>query len=113
MNKYFAIDLFSGCGGLSQGLRSAGFEVVAAFDSDADSIATYKLNHPDTKVFEGDIRDVDTAEIMKLLRENLSISWPGVLPARDFPPCAGSIRSAAKGTPGTIWFWNTCVSSQI
>lgn len=67
MNKYFAIDLFSGCGGLSQGIRSAGFEVIAAFDSDADSITTYKLNHPNTKVFEGDIRNADTAGITKLL----------------------------------------------
>lgn len=67
MNKYFAIDLFSGCGGLSQGLRSAGFEVVAAFDNDADSIAAYRLNHPNTRVFEGDIRDVDTDEIRELL----------------------------------------------
>jgi DNA (cytosine-5)-methyltransferase 1 len=67
MNKYFAIDLFSGCGGLSEGLRSAGFYVVAAFDNEADSIAAYRLNHPDTKVFEGDIRDVDTNDIRKLL----------------------------------------------
>ena len=67
MNKYFAIDLFSGCGGLSEGLRSAGFDVVAAFDNDADSIAAYRLNHPDTKVFEGDIRDVDTDDIRELL----------------------------------------------
>lgn len=61
--KYFAIDLFSGCGGLSEGLRNAGFDVAAAFDNDADSVATYRLNHPDTKVFEGDIRNVNTADI--------------------------------------------------
>ena len=27
-----AIDLFSGCGGLSLGFENAGFEIVAAFD---------------------------------------------------------------------------------
>jgi len=67
MNKYFALDLFSGCGGLSEGLTMAGFDVIAAFDNDADSIATYRLNHPNTTVFEGDIRDVDTADIRKML----------------------------------------------
>ena len=67
MKTYHAIDLFSGCGGLSEGLRKAGFNVVAAFDNDADSIATYRLNHPDTTVFEGDIRDVSIAEIKRIL----------------------------------------------
>jgi DNA (cytosine-5)-methyltransferase 1 len=83
MKKYFAIDLFSGCGGLSQGLRSAGFEVVAAFDNDADSIAAYRLNHPDTTVFEGDIREVDTAEIRKLLHGQPLHFLAGC------PPCQG------------------------
>jgi DNA (cytosine-5)-methyltransferase 1 len=52
---------------LREGLRNAGFDVVAAFDNDADSIATYRLNHPDTTVFEGDIRDVSIAKIKKIL----------------------------------------------
>jgi DNA (cytosine-5)-methyltransferase 1 len=83
MTEYSAIDLFSGCGGLSQGLRTAGFKVVAAFDNDPDSIATYKLNHPDTKVFEGDIREVKTAEIKKLLRGKPLHFLAGC------PPCQG------------------------
>ena len=112
MTKYLAIDLFSGCGGLSQGLRTAGFKVVAAFDNDADSIATYKLNHPDTKVFEGDIREVKTTEIKAASGEAASFS--GGLPScQAFLPCAGSIRGARSGTPGTTWFWNICDSSKI
>ncbi len=67
MKKYNAIDLFSGCGGLSEGLRSAGFKVVAAFDNDKDSVDTYRLNHPNTAVFEGDIRNVDPSEVKKIL----------------------------------------------
>jgi DNA (cytosine-5)-methyltransferase 1 len=81
--KHYAIDLFSGCGGLSEGLRKAGFDVAAAFDNDADSIATYRMNHPDTKVFEGDIRDVDTADIKKILKGSPLHLLAGC------PPCQG------------------------
>ena len=83
MKKYFAIDLFSGCGGLSEGLRNAGFDVSAAFDNDADSVATYRLNHPDTKVFEGDIRNVNTADIKKILNGSPLHLLAGC------PPCQG------------------------
>jgi site-specific DNA-cytosine methylase len=72
--------------------------VVAAFDSDVDSVSTYKLNHPDTKVFEGDIRDVKTAEIKKLLGAKQFHFLAGAHPVRGFPPCAGSIRSALSET---------------
>lgn len=81
--KYFAIDLFSGCGGLSEGLRTAGFEVAAAFDNDEDSVATYKLNHPNTKVFQGDIRNVDTADVKKILNGSPLHLLAGC------PPCQG------------------------
>ena len=83
MNKYNAIDLFSGCGGLSEGLRSAGFEVVAAFDNDADSVATYRLNHPKAVVFEDDIRNVDPAEIKKIIGDEPLHLLAGC------PPCQG------------------------
>lgn len=83
MNKYNAIDLFSGCGGLSEGLRTAGFDVVAAFDNDRDSVITYRLNHPNTKVFEGDIRNIDTNNIKKILGDSPLHLLAGC------PPCQG------------------------
>lgn len=52
-----AIDLFCGAGGLSHGLDGAGFDVLAAADHDPDGCATYRLNHPDTVVAEGDLTD--------------------------------------------------------
>lgn len=38
------VDLFSGCGGLSQGFKSANYKVVAAFDACREAIDTYKQN---------------------------------------------------------------------
>jgi DNA (cytosine-5)-methyltransferase 1 len=54
-----AIDLFAGAGGLSLGLEAAGFCSSAAVDADADACATYRSQHPGTKVVEGDIAGVD------------------------------------------------------
>jgi len=52
-----AVDLFCGAGGLSEGLRQAGFDVVAAADHDPDGCATYRQNFPETGVIEGDLTD--------------------------------------------------------
>jgi DNA (cytosine-5)-methyltransferase 1 len=52
-----AIDLFCGAGGLSEGLRQAGFKILAAADHDPDSCATYRLNFPETEVLEGDLTE--------------------------------------------------------
>lgn len=92
MTKYNAIDLFSGCGGLTEGLRKAGFDVVAAFDNDVDAITTYRLNYPKTKIFEGDIRDVDTKDVRALLKGQPLHLLAGC------PPCQGfsSIRRLNK-----------------
>ena len=80
-----AIDLFSGCGGLSLGLRRAGFEVVAAIDNDSISVATYRLNHPSTVVKK---EDLDKSTPLDLLEE-LGLA-PGQLDLMaGCPPCQG------------------------
>lgn len=50
-----AADLFAGAGGLSEGLRAAGFELAVAADHDPDACATYRHNFPGTEVVEGDL----------------------------------------------------------
>lgn len=90
--KYNSIDIFAGCGGLTEGLKQAGFNVTAAFDIDQDALKTYKLNHPEVKVFEEDIRKIDTKEIKKILNDDPLHLLAGC------PPCQGfsSVRRKNK-----------------
>lgn len=53
------IDLFAGAGGLSQGLKMAGWHTLLASDFDQSACATYRRNFPGVEVIEGDIREVD------------------------------------------------------
>ncbi|NTI50966.1 DNA cytosine methyltransferase [Agrobacterium rhizogenes] len=57
-----AVDLFCGSGGVSQGLRTAGWQVVASCDNDPTAAATYRANHLETKLVEGDIEMDSTVD---------------------------------------------------
>jgi DNA (cytosine-5)-methyltransferase 1 len=48
-------DFFSGCGGTSAGLRSAGLDVVLGIDIDPDAAATYKANFPEASFLISDL----------------------------------------------------------
>lgn len=63
-----AVDLFAGCGGLTEGLRKGGFDVVLAIDSDRLAVETYRRNHPTTGVIRADITKVSPRSVMKRLR---------------------------------------------
>jgi DNA-cytosine methyltransferase len=52
---YIFRDLFCGCGGLSLGLKNAGFEIVYAVDADSEALETFKLNMPETIALNTDI----------------------------------------------------------
>ena len=78
-----AIDLFCGVGGLSAGLRQAGWRVVHAVDRCAVAVQSYDLNFTQSALLEG-------------------LSWRSELPAADLivggPPCQG-FSSAGRRTP--------------
>jgi len=63
-----AIDLFSGCGGLTLGLSQAGFRVVGAVELDPLAVETYRANHKKVFVWPDDIRKVSVAAVMRRLR---------------------------------------------
>lgn len=52
------ISLFSGAGGLDKGFHNAGFRTIVANEFDKKICPTFKANFPDTKLIEGDIRDI-------------------------------------------------------
>ena len=83
--KPTAIDLFSGCGGLTVGLKRAGFKVLGAVDVDPLSIRTYQANHKDVAVWETDIRDLEPAEI----KSTLGLRKGDLDLLTGCPPCQG------------------------
>ena len=58
------IDLFSGAGGLSEGFRQAGCEIMCGTDSDPDALSTYQYNFPCAATICGDIRRNDVREAL-------------------------------------------------
>ena len=85
------ISLFSGCGGLDLGFEKAGFEIPVANDYDKTIWSTYKVNHPKTKLIEGDIRQVTKVDMEKYLNGEID----GIIGG---PPCQSwSEAGALKG----------------
>lgn len=85
-----AIDLFCGAGGLTVGLKKAGFKVVAAVEVDADAARTYAANHPEVKLLVKDIREVTAKEILELT------GLKSIDLVAGCPPCQGFSTLADK-----------------
>lgn len=80
-----AVDLFCGCGGMTVGLKRAGFRVLGAVDIDPLSVKTYKANHRDVAQWEKDIRDLDPQELLDVL----GLEKGGLELLAGCPPCQG------------------------
>jgi DNA (cytosine-5)-methyltransferase 1 len=48
-------EAFAGCGGMTLGLERAGFHVKWAVENNHAAVATHKINHPHTTIFDEDI----------------------------------------------------------
>lgn len=68
MIKATAIDLFSGCGGLTLGLKQAGFRVIGAVELDPFVADVYHQNHPRTYVWKSDIRVLSPKSMLGKLK---------------------------------------------
>lgn len=57
--KYRTIDLFCGCGGISEGFRNTGkIDIIGAIDFDKAACETYKYNFSKANVICGDINNI-------------------------------------------------------
>lgn len=58
-----AVDLYCGCGSVTEGLKRRNFRVVAAIDNSSVACETYRINHPTVNLYETDIRFCDPFKI--------------------------------------------------
>ena len=62
--RWTAIDLFSGAGGLSEGFRQAGFNVLAGNDIDTSAAETFRATHPEAAFLEGPIGEFTATDFL-------------------------------------------------
>ncbi|KAB7745574.1 DNA (cytosine-5-)-methyltransferase [Nostocoides sp. F2B08] len=79
-----AIDLFAGAGGATQGLRDAGFVVLAAAENDNNAAESFAANHPDV-IMAGDVRGI----VPYRLRRFLGLQRGELDILKACPPCQG------------------------
>lgn len=85
-----AIDAFAGGGGLTVGLKRAGFRVVAAIELEHHAFATYKTNHPEVHGLNQDIATVSGAAVLEYAGMDRIDLLAGC------PPCQGFTSLTAK-----------------
>lgn len=90
-----AIELFSGCGGLSTGLIAAGFNILSAVEINPIAAQTYSSNHPNVNMIIDDIRNITSASLLRL--NNLKRGHLDLLAGCS--PCQGFSR-LRKGSSG-------------
>ena len=85
MARYKAVDLFCGAGGLTLGLKQAGFEVIAGVEINDVAVETYSLNHKNHKIYDADIKTLSPKRMMA----DLGIEKGELDLLAGCPPCQG------------------------
>ena len=88
--------LFAGIGGIDLGFIQAGFEVAWANEIDPDACKTYRHNFPNTKLIEGDIRNLDAKAL-----EKVDVLTAG-FPCQSFSVCGN--QKGFKDARGNLFF---------
>lgn len=85
MKNIIAVDLFSGAGGTTCGLKKAGIGVALAVEIDKWAARSYSFNNPEVVLFEEDIRNISGRRIM----ETIVVDADEHLLLVACPPCQG------------------------
>ncbi len=88
--------LFAGIGGIDLGFIQAGFEVAWANEIDSDACKTYSHNFPNTKLIEGDIRNLNAKTL-----EKVDVLTAG-FPCQSFSVCGN--QKGFKDARGNLFF---------
>jgi len=78
------LDLFCGCGGLSQGFIKAGYNVLLGVDFDEAALKTFKYNHSESQAIKADL---STDDAFSDIEEIIGSQKVDVIIAG--PPCQG------------------------
>ena len=90
--KPTAVDLFCGCGGISAGLRMAGFQVLGGVDVERRYLISFTHNFPDAKPISGDLTSISPGTLLGdlgLRRGQLDLLAGG-------PPCQGFSKNVPR-----------------
>lgn len=100
METYTGIDIFSGAGGLSLGAEMAGIKIRYAIEINQSAAATFKLNHPNAKVLNQDIKKISLKSFEDNIKEVFIIIGG--------PPCQGfslsNTRTRNMDNPNNMLF---------
>lgn len=106
----YAIDLFCGAGGMSEGILQAGFHILFSSDISEDVERTYKNRHKQLGYIQGyntyfkrcDVREITGDKILKKIRaleifSNKEFEFPSEIDAIfGGPPCQGFSRAGRR-----------------
>ncbi|WP_112182545.1 DNA cytosine methyltransferase [Paraliobacillus zengyii] len=83
-NQLNVLDLFCGCGGLSQGFIDAGYNVILGVDFDKAALETYKYNHNGSDTL---LADLSKDEVIKEISDKVGNRKIDIIIGG--PPCQG------------------------
>lgn len=93
--KIEVIDLFSGVGGLTYGLRKSGLSVLAGVDNDKSCAYAYEKNNA-AKFISADISEFDFEELNKIYSKGSVRVLVGCAPCQPFSSHAFKLRKDAR-----------------
>ena len=95
------VDLFCGVGGLTCGLKKAGLNVVAGFDSDETCKYAYEYNNK-AKFECADISNLDSKEILKYYNKNDIKILVGCAPCQTFSKQTNKYKNRVNDKKWTL-----------
>lgn len=87
-----AVDLFCGCGGLTRGLKNAGYQVLAGVDSWQAALDVYAANNTDHDWLRHDLSNEE--ETLAIVRKYAPSIIAGGPPCQDFSSAGSRLEGA-------------------